>query len=113
MSDFEHLTQDMRDINTRIVQLCIALNIDFEDEAAMLRLAAEAVDTLHVQAVVKAARKGDHQAQLKAELFGMIELMLVSMTKMADAGMFAHGDQNWKTIGRALWKVLHGDDVRS
>lgn len=107
MSDFRHLQQSMRDINTRIVQLCIALNIDIHDEVAVRRLAAEATDTPHVQALVKAARHGDHQAQLKAELFGMIELMLRSMARMADAGMYAHGDEHWKVIGRALWQALH------
>jgi hypothetical protein len=98
--NFEHYSEEARNIEREIIRLGIALGIDWDDEVAVRTLAREALawraDNLnHIPDAL--------ERRTRFELFGLAQLMLNVMTQSADDGMETHGGPVWKAFGRALW----------
>lgn len=106
---FENRTRDAREISSEIERLLIALGIDHDNESAMLELAHEALDQERVRAAMDKASHGDRQALVRAELFGLAELMLRTMEESARVeGFSISGNDAWKAFGRALYRAAEG-----
>lgn len=104
---FENRTRDAREIGNEIERLLIALDIDRDNEAAMLALAQEALDPSRMQEAMDKATHGDRQALVRVELFGLAELMLRTMAESARVEGFAvSGNDAWKAFGRALYRAV-------
>jgi hypothetical protein len=107
MADFEDHSGTAASIALEIERKLVALNIDWHDEAAMKKLANEALcydkdkkfPGLHSSGQGELARM---------ELCGLIALMHTTIAEGAADGQAIHGSDAWKAVARALWAEKSG-----
>jgi hypothetical protein len=99
MSQSENHWSEVRHIET---QLLIALQLDWHDDAAMLKLAAECKNFGPHDARA-AYDSHDRMLITKAELFGLVSTMLKTMENAAIEERDVHGGEIWKALGKYLY----------
>jgi hypothetical protein len=102
MSQTENHWDEVSRIETEIVRHLIALGLDWHDEAAMTQLAAEckAFGPDNAQA---AYASHDQSLITKAQLFGLVSMMIRTMENAAVEGRDVHGGEVWKAFGKHLY----------
>jgi hypothetical protein len=102
MSQTENHWQEIAEIETEITRLMIALGLDWHNEFDMLQLATECkiYGPTHAQA---AYASHDRHSITKAELFGLISIMIRTMESAAREGRDVHGGEVWKAIGKHFY----------
>ncbi len=111
MGLFENYFQEADAIEKEIERKCIALGIDWEDEAQIRALAREALTHTGHGNVPAGLRSNDREATARTELFGLAALMLKTMEQSAGDGIHTHGGPVWKALGRALW--LEAENIKT
>lgn len=101
MNGFAHFSRTATELESELVKLGIALEIDWDDPARVRQLAREALQggARHTQALLESP---DPDQALKGELFALSVLMLRTMEDSAEVGIHTHGGPVWKAFGRAL-----------
>ena len=102
MADFEDHAGTAASIALEIERKMVALNIDWHDEAAMKRLASDALcyDKDKKFPGLQASQQGE---LARMELCGLIALMHQTIAEGAEDGLAVHGNEAWKALARALW----------
>lgn len=97
------------EIEHEIIHRGAVLGINWHDEEQVAKLA---YDALHHAAHLSAqAARLPHDLPLraKAELFGLADLMLLTMEEAANADIEIHGGAVWKSFERAMWQIAQVD----
>lgn len=80
----------------------MALGLDWHDDAAMTQLASQCkvFGPTNAQAAY-----ASHEQRLitKAELFGLVSVMIQTMENAAREGRDVHGGEIWKALGKHLY----------
>lgn len=97
MTGFENYQDERKALEHEIARRLVMLRVDLDDEAAIRKLAHEALQY-----------HGEHSAgfgeeTIKHDLFGLAALMLKTMAESAETGTELHGGPVWKVFGKALW----------
>lgn len=103
MSQIEHHSNEIAQIELELKRKMIALNLDWHDTQAMAQLAAECKVFGPEQARVAFA-SGDHAKKARAELFSLASLMMQTMENATLEGREVHGGEVWKAFGRHLYE---------
>lgn len=103
MTEFENYTEQAKMISREIEKELIALNIDWRDEVQLRQLAHEAL-TIKGNATLLGHVNDPREKALHVSLYGMIALMLRTMTESAGYGYEVHGSDSWKALAKALWQ---------
>jgi len=101
MSEIENQFADAVQISAEVSRALIGLGIDWKSEASMRALAREALAYNPSSAEHLAA--DDVRGHTKRRLFGLVALMLKTMTEGAELGETIHGSEVWKALAKALW----------
>jgi hypothetical protein len=102
MSQTENQWEEVSQIETELKRHMVALGIDWHDEAAMIQLAAEC--KVFGPANAQAAYASHDQRRItKAELFGLVSVMLRTMESAALARRDVHGGEVWKALGKHFY----------
>lgn len=102
MSQTENHWDEIVQIETELMRHMIALGIDWHDEAAMSQLASECKGFGPDNA--KAAYTANDRQQItKAELFGLVSIMIRTMESAALDKRDVHGGEVWKALGKHLY----------
>ncbi len=102
MADFEHYSDTANRIALEIERKLVALNIDWHNDAAMMKLAAEALE-YDKERKFPGLEKGGADQLAHMELCGLIALMHDTIAEGATDGQDIHGSDVWKALARALW----------
>lgn len=102
MSQIENHWDEIAQIETELKRHMIALGLDWHDESAMKRLAAECKAFGPAQAKAAYASK-DRQQQTRAELFALASVMIRTMESAARDDRDVHGGEVWKAFGKHLY----------
>jgi len=102
MSQTENHWDEIVQIETELMRHMIALNIDWHDESAMIQLATECKNFGPVDAHAVYA-ENDRQQITKAELFGLVSIMIRTMESAALDQRDVHGGEVWKALGKHLY----------
>jgi hypothetical protein len=102
MSQTENHWDEIVQIETELMRHMIALNIDWHDEAAMTQLATECKNFGPVDATAAYTEK-DRKEITKAELFGLVSIMIRTMESAALDQRDVHGGEVWKALGKHLY----------
>lgn len=102
MSQIENHWVEVSQIETELMRHMIALGLDWHDEAAMTQLANECkvFGPANAQAAYAAH---DQRLITKAELCGLVSLMLRTMENAARETRDVHGGEVWKALGKHLY----------
>ena len=102
MSQNENHWDEVSQIETELKRRMIALGLDWHSEAVMMQLASECkvFGPGNAQA---AYASHDQRLITKAELFGLVSVMLRTMESAAREGRDVHGGEVWKAIGRHFY----------
>jgi len=103
MSQIQNQWDEVTHIESELKRYMMALGLDWHDEAAMIRLAAEcqAFGPLHSAA---AYASHDPSQISKAKLFGLASMMMRTMESAAHDNRDVHGGEAWKALGKHLYK---------
>ncbi|MFA6922244.1 MAG: hypothetical protein WC216_10400 [Gallionella sp.] len=102
MSQIEHHSNEIAQIEIELMRKMIALGIDWHDASAMKQLAAEC--KVFGPENAKAAYASDDQTRkTRAELFSLASLMIQTMENATLEGRDVHGGEVWKAFGRHLY----------
>jgi len=102
MSQTENHWSEISQIETALLRHMVALGLDWNDEAAMSMLASEC--KIYGPANAKAAYASKNQALItKAEMFGLVTVMIRTMESAAVEGRDVHGGEVWKAFGKHLY----------
>jgi hypothetical protein len=103
MSQIENHWDEVSQIEIQIMRYMMALGIDWHDEAAMTQLASECKNFGPVNA--QAAYASNEQKLItKAELFGLVSVMMQTMENAARENRDVHGGEVWKAFGKHLYR---------
>jgi hypothetical protein len=102
MSQTENHWDEIVQIETELMRHMIALGIDWHDEAAMARLASEC-KTFGPANATAAYTSNDRQQITRAELFGLVSIMIRTMESAALDKRDVHGGEVWKALGKHLY----------
>lgn len=102
MSGFENYARQAEQLEREIERKGIALDIDWNDAAAVEDLARQALDATPQ---MLDCNYDDPRQHALCELFGLAQLMLQVMEESAHEKIHTHGGPTWKAFGGALWKV--------
>lgn len=102
MSQIENHWSEVSQIETELMRHMIALGLDWHDDAAMTLLANECKTFGPGNAQAAYASK-DRQLITKAELFGLVSTMLLTMESAAHENRDVHGGEVWKALGKHLY----------
>ena len=102
MSQIENHWVEVFQIETEMMRHMIALGLDWHDEAAMTQLANECkvFGPPNAQAAYAAH---DQKLITKAELCGLVSVMLRTMENAALEERDVHGGEVWKALGKHLY----------
>ena len=103
MPEFENFSLEAARIAREIERDLIALEIDWQDESALRELAREAIAIKGGLRELKNEGDDPWQHRARVEVYGLISLMLQTMTESAELGYEVHGSDCWKALARALW----------
>jgi len=102
MSQNENHWYEVYQIEIELMRHMVALGLDWHDEAAMTRLASEC--KAFGPADAQAAYVSKEQRLItKAELFGLVSVMLQTMESAARERRDVHGGEVWKALGKHLY----------
>jgi hypothetical protein len=102
MSQMENHWDEVSQIETELMRHMIALGLDWHDEAAMLQLASEC--KVFGPANAQAAYASKEQRLItKAELFGLVSVMMHTMENAAREDRDVHGGEVWKALGKYFY----------
>ena len=102
MSQAENHWDQVSQIETELMRHMIALGIDWHDEIAMQKLASEC--KVFGPGNAQAAYVSNEQKQItRAELFGLVSVMLRTMESAALEGRDVHGGEVWKSLGKHFY----------
>jgi hypothetical protein len=102
MSQIENHWDEVSQIETEFRRHLMALGLDWHDEAAMKQLATECKSFGPAQ--VKAAYAShDREQKTRAELFGLVSIMLRTMENAAGENRDVHGGEAWKAFAKYLY----------
>jgi hypothetical protein len=102
MSQTENQWDEVSQIETELMRHMVALGIDWHDEAAMMQLASECKVFGPANAHAAYATH-DQRLITKAELFGLVSVMLRTMESAALAKRDVHGGEVWKALGKHFY----------
>ncbi len=102
MSQIENHYHEVVHIETEIQRKMIALGLDWHNEQAMKQLASEC-KVFHEDDAQSAYASHERERITKAELFGLVSLMLSTMENAALEGRVVHGGEIWKAFGIHLY----------
>jgi hypothetical protein len=110
MSGFENFAAQAAQIEREIERKGIALGIDWNDRAAIDKLARAAIECRpeHLK-----RKFDDPELHARYELFGLAQLMLQVMEESAREKIHTHGGQIWKVFGHALWAAWQSQQGKS
>lgn len=102
MSQTENHWDEVSQIEVELKRHMIALGFDWHDEAAMIQLASEckAFGPANAQA---AYTSREQRLITKAELFGLVSVMMQTMESAARDQRDVHGGEVWKALGKHLY----------
>ena len=102
MSQTENHWKEVSEVETEIMRLMIALGLDWNNELEMIQLATEckAFRPANAQA---AYASHDRQSITKAELFGLVTVMIRTMGNASSEGRIVHGGEVWKALGKHFY----------
>jgi len=102
MSQNENHWSEVHQIEIELMRHMVALGLDWHDEAAMIQLASEckAFGPANAQA---AYASNEQRLKTKAELFGLVSVMLQTMESAARERRDVHGGEVWKALGKHLY----------
>lgn len=103
MSQIEHHSKEIEQIELELTRKMIVLNLDWHDAQAMAKLAAECKAFGPKQAQAAYA-SGDMAQKAKAELFSLASLMIQTMENATLEGRDVHGGEVWKAFGKHLYE---------
>ena len=102
MSQIENHWTEVSNIETELIRKMSALGLDWHDQAAMTQLASEC--KVFGPADARAAYAShDRERITKAELFGLVSLMIQTMGNAALEGREVHAGEAWKAFGKHLY----------
>lgn len=102
MSQNENHWYEVYQIEIELMRHMVALGLNWHDEAAMIQLASECKAFGPTDA--QAAYASDEQRLItKAELFGLVSVMLQTMESAARERRDVHGGEVWKALGKHLY----------
>jgi len=102
MSQIENHWDEVSQIEIQIMRHMMALGLDWHDEAAMTLLASEC--KIFGPANAQAAYASNEQKLItKAELFGLVSVMIRTMENAARENRDVHGGEVWKALGKHLY----------
>ena len=102
MSQNENHWSEVYQIEIELMRHMVALGLDWHDEAAMTQLASEC--KAFGPADAQAAYASNVQRLItKAELFGLVSVMLQTMESAARERRDVHGGEVWKAFGKHLY----------
>ena len=102
MSQNENHWNEVSHIETELMRHMIALGLDWHDDAAMTLLATECKAFGPANAQAAYASK-DQRLITKAELFGLVSMMIRTMENAALEERDVHGGEVWKAFGKHLY----------
>jgi hypothetical protein len=102
MADFENYAGTAANIALQIERKLVVLNVDWHDEAALRRLAHEALQYDKNQKFPGFEHGGADQLA-HMEICGLIALMNKTITEGAIDGQDIHGSEVWKALAKVLW----------
>lgn len=102
MSQIENHKNEVSQIETELMRHLMVLGLDWHDEAAMKQLASEC--KVFGPTDAKAAYASNNQRLItKAELFGLVSIMIRTMESAALDERDVHGGEVWKAFGKHLY----------
>lgn len=102
MSQLENHWDEVSKIEIELIRHMTALGIDWQDENTMSQLARECKAFGPVQS--NAAYATHNQVLItKAQLFGLVSLMIRTMESAAKANRDVHGGEVWKAFAKHLY----------
>jgi hypothetical protein len=102
MSQIENHWDEVSQIEVQIMRYMMALGLDWHDEAAMTHLASEC--KIFGPANAQAAYASNEQKLItKAQLFGLVSVMMQTMENAARENRDVHGGEVWKALGKHLY----------
>lgn len=102
MSQIENHWEEVSQIETELIRHMMALGLDWHDDAAMTQLASECKAFGPSNAQAAYASK-DQRLITKAELFGLVSVMIQTMENAAVENRDVHGGEVWKAFGKHLY----------
>ncbi len=103
MAGYQNFLEDSEQIEKEILRRGVVLNIDWSDEVQLHALASEALDHLDEAARISVHEPVDYEQLAKADLFGLVGVMLTMMAESARRGVQTHGGPVWKAFAKVLW----------
>ena len=102
MSQIENHWDEVEQIEIEIRRRLIALGLNWHDAAAMSQLANEckAFGPADAQS---AYASNDQRLITKAQLFGLVSMMIRTMESAARDNRDVHGGEVWKALGKHLY----------
>lgn len=102
MSQTENHWGEVSQIEIEIKRHMIALGLDWHDDTAMTQLASEC--KVFGPANAQAAYASKEQRLItKAELFGLVSVMMQTMENAAREQRDVHGGEVWKALGKHFY----------
>jgi len=102
MSQIENQWDEVSQIETELMRHMMVLGLDWHDAAAMSQLAAECKVFGPGNAQAAYASK-DQRLITKAELFGLVSVMIRTMESAARDSRDVHGGEVWKALGKHFY----------
>ena len=115
MQSNEFLLKDMRGLEAEIERHCISLGLDWTDKYRVHVYAHEVMQNM--EQLKAAASKGDREAKIKTELYGLALLMHDANIKAFGAGYMKRTnalekrEAAWVAIAKAVWIELENSDL--
>lgn len=102
MSQTENHWDEVSQIEIELKRHMIALGLNWHDEAAMIQLASECKAFGPANAQAAYASK-EQRLITKAELFGLVSVMMQTMESAARERREVHGGEVWKALGKHFY----------
>ncbi|MDR0480884.1 MAG: hypothetical protein LBG66_03250 [Gallionellaceae bacterium] len=102
MSQIENHWNEVARLEAQIQEKMTAMGVDWHDDAAMTLLANEC-KAYGPEKLKVAYQSHDRTLILKAELFGLVSVMLATMENAALDDRDVHGGEAWKAFGKHLY----------
>jgi hypothetical protein len=102
MSQIENHWDEIVQIEKELLRHLLALGINWQDEAAMKQLATECQNFGPTNAQAAYAAQ-DARQMTKAEIFGLVSIMMRTMESAARDERDVHGGPVWKALARHFY----------
>lgn len=102
MSEVENHWAEVRQIETQLMRHFLALGVDWQNEMQMQALASECKN-FGPQNAQSAYAAHDARQVTRAELFGLVSIMVKTMESAAKDERDVHGGPVWKAFAKHLY----------